>query len=128
MTLNGDGTLRSELRLSVLQTWWTMVDYAIGSDGKLAPVPQDFYASTNDNQQIRLLTALYAFDKPDGTRSVLPAGAAARLVGTDNAEWIKLTLADGSDAWLRLVDGYKLAAPDGDLYSWEALEGLLMAD
>ena len=128
MTLNGDGTLRSELRLRVLQTWWTMVDYAIGSDGKLAPVPQDFYTSTNENQQIKLLSALYACDKPDGTRSVLPAGTTARLVGTDNAEWIKLALDDGSDAWLRLVDGYKLAAPDGDLYSWEALEGLLMAD
>lgn len=128
MTVNGNGTLRSELRLSVLQTWWTMVDYAVGSDGLLAPVPQEFYTSTFANQQITLKEALYAYDTPDGTRSVLPAGTAAQLVGTDNAEWIKLILTDGSDAWLHLIDGYQLAGPDGNVYSWEALDGLLMAD
>ena len=129
MTLNGDGTLRSEMRLRVLQTWWTMVDYAVGSDGKFAPVPQDFYPSIREDQQVTLLHDLYAFDKPDGTRSVLPAGTTARLVGTDNVRWVLLQLADGSEVWLDLGEfGYKLEGPDGEYYGSDALDGLLMAD
>ena len=128
MTLSGDGTLRSELRLDVLQTWWAMVTYAPGDDGKLAPVPQDFYTSTFENQQITLTQALCAYDAPEGTMRVLPAGTEAQLVGTDNAAWIRLTLADGGDAWLHLVNSYTLEAPDGGCYSWDALDGLVMAD
>ncbi len=130
VTLAGDGTVRSEMRLSVLQTWWTTAQYAIAPNGRFAPVAQDFYAANNPDQQITLLCPLYAWDAPDGARQTLPAGTEALLVGTDNVRWIKLQLADGSAHWLHLTEdgGYALEGPDGAVYSWEALDGLLMAD
>ena len=129
VTLPGDGTVRSYMRLKVLQTWWATVNYAMGADGKYAPVPQDFYVSTSEDQQTKLLCDLNAYDKPEGTKRVLPAGTAARIVGTDDAHWVRLTLADGGDAWLRLADnGFSLEAPKGAVNSWDALSGLFMAD
>ena len=129
MTLNGDGTLRSQYRLNVLQTWWSTVTYAPGVDGKLAVVPQDFYPSTFSDQPITLTETLCAYDAPDGSRSVLPAGTQARLVGTDDAEWIRLQPTEGGDAWLHLTEnGFSLEAPKGAVNSWDALSDLFMAD
>jgi len=127
MTLNGDGTLRSQLRLDVFQTWWAMVTYAPGDDGTYAPLPQDFYASTYPDQQVTLLWDLYGYDAPGGTKRVLPAGTEAQVVGTDNAHWVKL-LVDGKDAWLYLPNGFELEAPEGGCYGAEAMTGLNMAD
>ena len=129
VTLPGDGTVRSYMRLDVLQTWWASVVYAIGADGKYAPVPQDFYASTRDDQRATLQCDLYGYDAPDGTRSVLPAGTEALIVGTDNESWVKLTLSDGGDRWLKLTGhGFELESPKGGVPCWDALDGLLMAD
>ena len=129
VTLPGDGTVRSYMRLDVLQTWWASVVYAIGADGKYAPVPQDFYASTRDDQRATLQCDLYGYDAPDGTRGVLPAGTEARIVGTDNESWVKLTLSDGGDRWLKLTGhGFELESPKGGVPCWDALDGLLMAD
>ena len=129
VSLLGDGTVRSYMRLDVLQTWWASVLYAVDADGKFAPVPQDFYASTRDDQQTELLCDLYGYDAPDGTRRLLPEGTKARIVGTDNESWVKITLSDGGDRWLKLTGyGYTLEGPKGDVPGWEALSDLMMAD
>ena len=132
MTVGGDGTLRSQWRLSVVQTWWTMVTYALGGDGRIAVVPQDFYTSTFENQQTELLAPLYGYDAPNGTKRILPAGTKAQIVGTDNVEWVKLLLSDGGAVWLHLLgEGeykYQFECPDGPVYTWEALSDLCMAD
>ena len=125
----GRGRVHSEMRLDVLQTWWAETDYALGQDGKFAPVPQDYYESIYDEQAVTLLCDLYCYDAPDGTRSILPADTTAALVGTDNVSWIKLMLADGGDAWLHLTEsGYHLECPEGTVFVTEALSGLSMAD
>ena len=126
----GGGRVRSELRLSVLQTWWAMTEYALGADGKFAPVPQDFYTSTATDQQTTLQCALYGWADRDGQPAVLPAGTTAQIVGTDNVRWVLLRLADGSDCWLKFTqdNGYKLEAPDGEAVCWDALSDLMMAD
>lgn len=127
--VSGSGVVCSRMRLDVLQTWWAMTDYAVGADGRFAPQPQDFYTSTFANQQTTLQRALYGYADRAGRPRVLPAGTTARIVGTDNARWVLLTLSDGSDCWLKLGEhGYQLEGPDGGVDSWLALSDLCMAD
>ncbi len=130
-TVLGGGKVSSYMRLSVFQTWWAQVVYATGADGKLSPVPQDFYVSTFDDQQTTLQHAVYAHDMPDPFQPSreIPAGTTARIVGTDNVQWVKLLLADGSECWVQLVGyGYQVETPDGLLYTAEVFSDLLMAD
>ena len=131
ISILGGGKLSSYMRLSVLQTWYGTVQYALGTDARMAVVPQDFYTSTYENQQTTLLRAVYAYNAPTpyGTSRVLAAGTTAQIVGTDNVQWVKLRLADGSECWLQMVGyGYELETPDGLVYVSEALSDLLMAD
>ncbi len=127
----GDGTVFSYMRLSVMQTWWAFVNYTVGADGKLAPVPQDFYTSTFANQQTTLQHAVYAHETPDPFKPsyTLPAGTTAQIIGTDNVQWVKLLLADGRECWVQLVGyGFQVETPDGLLYTSEVFSDLLMAD
>lgn len=130
MTLNGDGTLESEMRLHVVQTWWANVTYAIGDDGLLAPIPQDFYASTYENQYVFIQETLYCYDVPGGTRQTIFPPITMQLIGTDNHSWVKLLYPNGKETWLHLVDdfGWSLESPTGPIIVSEALEGLCMAD
>lgn len=131
VSMLGGGKISSYMRLSILQTWYAMVQYGLGADGRLAVIPQEFYTSTFLNQQTTLQRGVYAYDSPNpnGGSRVLSAGTTAQIVGTDNVQWVKLRLADGSECWLQMVGyGYDLESPDGLVPAWEALSDLLMAD
>ena len=128
-TVNGDGTVRSLLRLRVLQTWFTVTDYAVTPYGYIAPVQQDFYASTWDDQTTTVLRTLRCWDSPGGLRSELPAGTGAVILGTDNIEWVLLRLDNGREVWLHLdSSGYNVESTEGFVGSAEALSRLCMAD
>ena len=123
--VSGGGIVRGAMRLRVLQNWSAMVDYAVGADGKFTPKAQDYYESTREKQMVTLLSDLYCYDAPNGTRSVLPADTAVQLVGTDNVSWLKVLRSDGSAAWLHLDgNGYQLESPNGPV---AGLSGLDMA-
>lgn len=131
-SLDGQGTVNSYLRLSVLQTWWGMADSTLDGNGDLVLVPQKYYESIAETpQQVTALCDLYAWDAPDGQREVLPAGMVLELLGTDNVEWVCARPAgEEQEIWLHLDPDYpfQVEGPDGLVAGWEALDGLCMAD
>ena len=141
VSFDGAGTVRSYLRLDVLQTWWGKADSALGENGVLVLLPQEYYESTlpcedfqsdvEIPQQVTVTGDLYGYDAPGGQRDLLPAGTELALLGTDNEEWVRARLAEEeTELWLHLdpESPFYVEGPDGFVEGWEALDGLCMAD
>lgn len=132
VTFDGDGTVHSYLRLDVLQTWWGKAVSVLDRDGILVLMPQDYYESIAETpQQVTALCDLCAYDVPGGQQEVLPAGSKLELQGTDDVEWVRACLVeDGRELWLHLDPDspFDVEVPAGFIGSWDALDGLCMAD
>ena len=132
VSLDGQGVVHSYMRFNVLQTWWGKVDSALDEDGELVLLPQDYYESIAETpQQVTVNCDLYAYDAPDGQQDLLAAGTELELLGTDDTEWVCARLAgDQQELWLHLDPEYpfQVEGPDGFVDSWDALDGLCMAD
>ena len=132
VTFDGDGTVHSYLRLDVLQTWWGKAASVLDRDGVLVLLPQDYYESIAETpQQVTALCDLCAYDAPGGQQEVLPAGSELELLGTDDVEWVCARLVENErEIWLHLdpESPFEVEVPDGFIGSWDALDGLCMAD
>ena len=132
VSFDGQGSVESYMRFDVLQTWWGKADSALDGSGKLVLQPQDYYESiASTPQKVTALCDLFAYDATVGRQELLPAGTELALQGTDNVQWVRARLvADGRPLWLHLDPEYpfQVEGPDGFLESWDALDGLCMAD
>ena len=138
ISFDGQGAVHSYLRFDVLQTWWGKAESALDEDGRLVLLPQDYYETVSPrflgaavSQPVTLNCSLSAFDAPDGSRDLLPAGTELELLGTDNAEWVRARKTDdGQELWLHLDPEYPVRAegPQGFIEGWEAMDGLIFAD
>ena len=132
VTFNGQGTVSSYLRLSVLQTWWGKAESSLDESGMLVLRQQDYYESDAETPQtVKALRSLFSYDAPDGTQILIEEGTELELLGTDNAEWVQARrTADGQALWLHLNPDspFYVETPDGFAGGWDVLEGLCMAD
>jgi len=130
VTFEEDGFVDTYLRFRVLQTWFGFVRYEIGNAGLLSLVPQPLYYATAPTS-VTTLAPLSAYDAVDGKRYTVETGVNLTVLATDNNEWIYCE-APGSalPVWLHCSpeSGFMLETPDGFAFSWEVLDGLLMAD
>lgn len=132
LAFDGDGTVRSYVRLSVLQTWFADCSWRVGADGKFAVVPQELYYPTGGTTYpVTALTDVSLYSKNDlgSDATILKKGGRLTIIATDNASWALCRDKNGADRWLHLTaDGQKLDTPSGPLFAGQALEGLCFAD
>ncbi|MEA4894260.1 MAG: hypothetical protein VB064_03260 [Oscillospiraceae bacterium] len=138
LTFNGDGTVDSYMRLSVLQTWWSAAEWWL-TDSSLELVDQDLYYPVcpsgfgeDPHTEVTALIDIIAYEKNSlsSPKSTLPAGTALTLVATDDKEWVQAKAADDKQCWIHLDSEYgqSVETPNGYVYSTDVFSGLLFAD
>jgi hypothetical protein len=134
ITFNGDGTVTSTIRLSVLQTWFAPASWTVPENpGEFDVVPQPlYYCVPAYTMSVKTIAPVVAYADMDASseKSVLPLGTALTLTATDNESWVLAETEDGSGVWIHLGGdyGYDVETEDGYLFCLDALEGLFMAD
>ena len=132
--LDGKGCVSSYMRLHVLQTWWAAVQYRLDSDGSFSVQEQELYYAdrpASDPQRVMTLCDLSGYTARSSEPETIPAGTELAVLATDDIEWVLVrSVKPDKEFWLHLDDerGLKLETPDGWVYSWDALDGLSMAD
>lgn len=101
---DGKGTVISKGRLSILQTWWAPMKWALDKDGNLKYVHEDmYYPYDGDDSGSRqaLLKDLYVYKKPDLKAEQIKVGAGNKVTftSTDNEHWVCLKSEDGTEGW-----------------------------
>ena len=132
VTFNGQGTVSSYLRFSVLQTWWGKAESYLDESGMLVLRHQEYYESDAETPHtVTVIRGLFSYDAPNGTQDLLAEGTELKLLGTDDVEWVQARrTADGQVLWLHLNpdNPFEVETPDGFVGGWEILNGLFMAD
>ncbi len=133
LTFNGDGTIGSYIRLSVLQTWFAKADWRLTETDGFAPIAQElYYPNSSSGCDVSLIVDIpvYASDSTSSGKNVLPAGTALTLVATDNLSWVLAKTADGRQCWIHLEGecGQSVETASGNDYSPNVFSGLLIAD
>ncbi|MFB0919292.1 MAG: hypothetical protein QMB62_00185 [Oscillospiraceae bacterium] len=138
LTFNGDGTINSYMRLSVLQTWWAEAKWKL-TDSGLEPVeqklyypvcPTEFGADPHTNVTLNIDIEVYEKNDFESAKSVLPSGTALTFIATDNKEWVLAKTSDGTECWIHLdcEYGQDVETPSGYVSSINTFSGLLIAD
>ena len=133
LTFNGDGTITSYIRLSVLQTWWAKADWKLSNSGGFEVVPQDlFYPNSDAGCSVSPLVDITVYEKNSSTstKSVLSSGTGLTIVATDNKEWVLAETSDKKQCWIHLdsEDGQSIETANGYDYASNVLSGLCFAD
>lgn len=134
ITFNGDGTVSSTIRLSVLQTWFAPASWTVPeSPGAFDVIPQTlYYCVPSFVVSVTTIAPVVAYTDMDASseKSVLPLGTVLSLTATDNESWVLAEPEDGSGVWIHLGGdyGYDVETEGGYLFCLDALEGLCMAD
>lgn len=132
VTFDGKGVVHSYVRLDVLQTWFASADWKIGSDGKLAVVPQElYYPVGGKTYPVTALNdvTLYAKNDLKSETTTLKTGEKLTITATDNAQWVLAENAAGAECWLHLSEGgQSVDTPAGAVYASQAFDGLVFAD
>lgn len=137
-----EGIIHTTMRLAILQTWWTQVEWKLNEAGMLERIPQEFYHTedmtywvyTEDGEVITKDTVTLTRELPiypepalEGNETTLLSPQEVKFTLTDNEHWCKLVAEDGTEGWFYIEDfGYM---PDIDAYAYDGVfEGLCMAD
>lgn len=133
LTFNGDGTIGSYIRLSVLQTWYSNVNWRISKSGGFELVAQDlYYPDSSSGCDVTSLVeiSVYASDDTSSEKTALPAGTALTITATDNVSWVLAETSDGKQRWIHLDSEYgqSVETPDGYVIASEVFSGLVFAD
>lgn len=133
LVFNGDGTISSYIRLSVLQTWYSNVNWSLSKSGGFEPVAQDlYYPNSSSGCDVTLLVyiSVYASNDTSAEKTLLPAGTALTITATDNKSWVLAETPDGKQRWIHLDSEYgqNVETPDGYVIASEVFSGLIFAD
>lgn len=133
--LDGNGKIRVNCRLGILQTWFADMDFCLDENHQLALVEQELYfveAPGTEEYRYTLLSPVRLYETMDehGNYSILEAGAQMAFPATDDQCFVQVLTEDGKKGYLYLLDGNKLENPDGGDYNWawDVIEGLCFAD
>ena len=132
LTFNGDGTITSYVRLSVMQTWFAGADWVLTDSGfELAP-RELYYPNSEYGCNVTLITSIPVYDdnSTDSNQTVLTEGTAMKVLATDNLEWVLAELTDGTKCWVHLEPESfcEVETTAGYDLSNNVFDGLCMAD
>ena len=133
LIFNGDGTIGSYVRLSVLQTWYSNVNWRISKSGGFELVAQDlYYPDSSNGCDVTSLVEISAYSSNDTSseKTALPAGTALTIIATDNKNWVLAEASDGKQRWIHLDSEYgqSVETPEGYVIASEVFSGLIFAD
>lgn len=132
ITFNGDGTVTSTIRLSVLQTWFASASWTVPeSPGEFNVIPQTlYYCVPAYVMPVTTIAPVVAYADMDALseKSVLPLGTVLTLTATDNESWVLAETEGGSKVWIHLGGDFGDVETENGCFSGQALEGLCMAD
>ena len=128
---DGSGRLSTYARSwqGPLLTWFFRIEYELGDDGRLRMMPARWYASDLP-VTVKVDVATYAAPFTENPGPVLPAGTACTIDLSDVSEWFRLTAQDGTQGWVRFIDGESLQPPGGGEIrnQLDVLDGIVAAD
>jgi hypothetical protein len=104
MDFDGAGTLTTQTRATMLDTWFFEDQFTLDSTGMLVHVEKDFYERLGDMNDI---TAVAAVGFETSPTSPIPAFEAAAgdvitIIGCDNVAWCKVKNAAGVEGWFQV--------------------------
>lgn len=104
MTFDGAGTLTTQARASMLDTWFFEEQYALDPSGMLVRVDRDFYERLGGDNDITAMASVEFDTSPTNPIPVfsVTAGDTLRIVGCDNIAWCKVTNATGAEGWFHV--------------------------
>jgi hypothetical protein len=120
MTFNGAGTVTTETRASILDTWAFEDQFTLDSSGMLVHVDKDFYTRLGDMNDITVLQDVGFDTSPTSPVPAFSAvaGDVIQIVGCDNIAWCKVANSAGVEGWFQV-----------DALSWSTLmTGWSLAD
>lgn len=128
---DGKGRLSTHARSwqGPLLTWFFRIEYALDASGRLAMMPTRWYASDLP-VTVKVDLTTYAEPGTENAGPVLPAGTACTIDLSDISTWFRLTAQDGTQGWIRFIDGENLQLPGGGaiLNQVDVLDGIVAAD
>lgn len=132
----GNGTLTTNTRASVLQTWFYTDSFTLGSDHKLAHADKDLYLidPTAVGAHLTMLQDLPlntdTNEVTGGTiATTLKKGEKVTFIGCDDVRWCKVQGATGIAGWFAVEDFDSIVKTDGSrVPASEVFEGLSNAD
>jgi len=133
LTFNGDGTISSYVRLSVLQTWFAKVDWKLSETGVFETAAQDlYYPNSSSGCEVTSLVDILAYSSNDTSSKtcVLPTGTALTIIATDNKSWVLAEDSDGKQLWIHLDSEYgqSVETSAGYTIASQVFSGLVFAD
>ena len=130
ISFDGKGSICTEMRLDVLQTWFAKATYVLNNAEILELEPAELYKAIRPTD-VAVLKDLSAYDGKNGEKFIVDAGVEMTVEATDNREWLycKSYTSDWA-LWFRLNpdNPFEIETPDGFVPVWDALDGLCFAD
>lgn len=125
----GDGLIRGNLRLNVLQTWWAPAAWQLNPDNSITLVDQELYypLQYQDAGPVMLKVDLPIYENiGDSKTFAVLAPQEVTFTATDNKNWCAIEAKDGAKGWFRIEEFSRL--PDIEMYAEQAFDNLCMAD
>jgi hypothetical protein len=129
--IDGQGTIRANQRLSLLQTWAATFTWKVADD-KLQPVPEALYSPNyypGCESTVTLTQPLKVYSTMDTTSPAetwQPNDTAVTFPATDNEKWVEVRRGDDV-GWVHFTD-FCIVENDGETDATVLFSGLFLAD
>ncbi|MDE6314226.1 MAG: DUF3298 and DUF4163 domain-containing protein [Lachnospiraceae bacterium] len=132
--LLGKGNLTAREHSNLLETVDYIYDYKL-VDGEIREQPKDWYTIDNDSlpeeyqvHKILKNVTVYTENNTDSeSKTLTPEDGSVRFVASDNKEWVKLTMEDGSVYYLHMTGMIEIDSAGVTEIAPEVFENLLLA-
>ncbi|MDE7326994.1 MAG: hypothetical protein K2N63_12110 [Lachnospiraceae bacterium] len=131
IAMDGKGTLVTNGRLSVLQTWSAKKTFCLdGTHNLVEQEPLLYYpvSSSEEKYPYTLLGPVRLYEAMDVTSDsvVIKEGVKITFPATDNKQFVMVETEDGVQGYLYLENGTRIEMPEGGYYEWssDVIEGL----
>jgi hypothetical protein len=118
--VDGDGTVRAQKPLSILQTWSATAEWKYDETGILQEQLQEYYETywspKNVDQQNIAKKDLILFRNAELNQEsiLIQKGETLYLTATDNQHWIQISDYAGHQGWFYLSNGSDITLPQGE--------------
>lgn len=127
LVVNGDGTVTTQSRGEILQTWFYEDTYRLSDSDELIRVVKDLYPMVTEVTLLKPLKTQVARDN-EAPGHTFQVGEKATLLETDNKEWVSIRNEDGEISWFQIKGFYEILGQDEPYLATDIFDGLIMAD
>lgn len=127
LMVNGDGTVITQSRGEILQTWFYEDTYRLSESDELIRIEKDLYPMVTEVTLLKVLrTQADRDDKSPG--HIFQVGEKATILETDNKEWVSIRNENGDISWFQIKGFGEILGQDGMYFATDYFDGLSMAD